>query len=82
MTTCHKCGGTEIATGKIGRSSEEYFSDIVFEPDGMRFLALTLEHGTKLLGESYACVKCGTVWSQTDPEALRDFIRKYCKNQS
>jgi len=79
MTTCHKCGATEIAKGKIRRSSEEFYSDIVFGPDDLRFLTLTLESGTKLQGESYACLKCGTVWSQTDPAALRDFVQKHCK---
>ena len=82
MTKCFKCGGTEIAKGKIRRSSEEFFSDIVFGPDTARFLTLALEHGTKLHSESYACLKCGTVWSQTDPNALRDFIRKHCKSPS
>ena len=83
MTTCYKCGGTEIVKGKIRRSSEEFFSDIVFGPDGTRrFLAMTFQHGTKLQGESYACLKCGTVWSQTDPEALRTFIQKHYKKQS
>ena len=82
MTTCYKCGGTEIAKGKIRRSSEEFYSDIVFGPDDLRFLTLTLERGTKLQGDSYACLKCGAVWSQTDPDALRDFIRKHCKSQS
>jgi hypothetical protein len=82
MTTCFKCGGVEIAKGKIRRSSEEFFSDIVFGPDGIGFLSFTIEHGTKLQGESYACFKCSAVWSQTDPEALRAFIRKHCKSQS
>jgi len=81
MTTCFKCGGTEIAKGKIRLSSEEFFSDIVFGPDGLSFLTLTLDRGTKLHKESYACLKCGAVWSQTDPDALRDFIQKNCKRQ-
>jgi len=80
MTNCFKCGGTEIVKGKITRSSEEYFSDIVFGPEGIRFLTVTLQHGTKLEPESYACLSCGSVWSQTDPKALKDFIRKHCKN--
>ena len=82
MTLCFKCGGTEIVRGKIRRSSEEYFSDIVFGPDGLRFLTLTVAKGTKLQGESYACLKCGAVWSQTDPDALRAFVQKHCKSQS
>jgi len=82
MTSCFKCGSTEIVKGKIRRSSEEYFSDIVFGPDGLRFLTLTLGKGTELEGDSYACLKCGAVWSQTDPETLRAFVRKHCKSQS
>ena len=83
MTTCFKCSGTEIVKGKIRRSSEEFFSDIVFGPDGTRrFLALTFDHGTKLQGESYACLKCGAVLSQTDPDALRAFIQKHYKSES
>lgn len=82
MTKCFRCGGTEIAKGKITRSSEDYFSDIVFGPDDLRFLTVTLKYGTQLQPESYACLSCGAVWSQTDPKALRDFIRKHCKRPS
>ena len=82
MTKCFKCGGTEIVKGKITRSSEDYFSDIVFGPEGLRFLTLTSRHGTKLQPESYACLGCGAVWSQTDANALREFIRKHCKPQA
>jgi len=82
MTKCFKCGGTEIAKGKITRSSDEYFSDIVFGPEGLRFLTVTLNHGTKLHPESYTCLECGTVWSETDPKALKEFIRKRCKGAS
>jgi len=79
MTKCNKCGGTEIVKGKITRSSDEFFSDIVFGPDDLRFLTLTLKHGTPLQPESFACLGCGAVWSQTDPKALRNFIGKHCK---
>jgi predicted nucleic-acid-binding Zn-ribbon protein len=82
MTKCFKCGGTEIAKGKIRRSSEEFFSDIVFGPEDIPFLTLTLKRGTRLQPESYACLTCGTVWSQTDPNALKDFMREHCKGPS
>ena len=55
----------ECCDGKITRSSEQYFSDIVFGPDGLRLIAVTLKRGTPLQPESYACLGCGTVWSQT-----------------
>ncbi len=67
-----------IVRGKITTNGEGY-SVVVFGPDKIRFLALTLQHGTKLETQSYACQNCGTVWSQTDPIALRKFIRKHCK---
>ena len=79
MTKCLNCGGTEIVKGKIARSTEEFFSDIVFQPQGIRFLSTALKHGTKFKPESFACLSCGTVWSQTDPNALREFIAKHCK---
>ncbi len=82
MTKCFKCGGTEIVRGKISRSSQEYFSDLVFEPEGLRFFTLTLQHGTRMEPVSYACLNCGTVWSETSPSALREFIQKHCKSQS
>ncbi len=82
MTKCFKCGGTEIVRGKISRSSQEYFSDLVFEPEGLRFFTLTLQHGTTMDPVSYACLNCGTVWSETSPSALREFIQKHCKSQS
>jgi hypothetical protein len=79
MTKCFKCGSAEIAKGKITRSSEEFFSDIVFGPNGLRFLTLTTQRGTKLNSESCACLECGMVWSSTDPKALKEFIKKNCK---
>jgi hypothetical protein len=82
MIKCLKCGGIEIVRGKISRSSEECFSDIVFQPDGLRFFTFTLQHGTSLDSLSYACLDCGTVWSGTSPSALREFIRKHCEKQN
>jgi len=82
MTKCFKYGGTEIAKGKITRSSEEYFSDVVFGPEELRFLTVTLKHGTKLQPVSYACLTCGAVWSETDPKALQEFIRKHCNGST
>jgi hypothetical protein len=82
MTKCFKCGGTDITKGQISRSMKEYFSDLVFAPDGLRFLAATINCGTRLEPDSYACLSCGSVWSQTDPAALKDFMRKHCKQPS
>jgi len=82
MTKCLKCGGTELAKGKITRPSSAILMPVVFEPDGLRVLTFTLNHGTALQPDSYACLACGTVWSQTDQNDLREFIRKHCKNPS
>lgn len=78
---CFKCGGTEIAKGEImvsGKGKGGLFSYNVFQPETLRFLTFTLTNGTKLETKSYACLGCGTVWSQTDAEALREFIQKHC----
>jgi hypothetical protein len=40
----------------------------------IRFLAL--HDGTGVKAESYACLTCGSVWCQTDPEALGKVIRR------
>jgi hypothetical protein len=45
----------------------------VFRPDKLRFLTLTLVNGKTLAPERYACLSCGAVWSQTNPDALKDF---------
>jgi hypothetical protein len=79
MTKCLNCGGTDIVKGKISRTGDEFFSDIIFKPEGLRFLATTLTHGTKFNLESLACLGCGLVWTHTDPKALREFVTKYCK---
>jgi hypothetical protein len=80
MVTCYKCGREDIAKGTIYGGSDAAFS--VFKPDDVRFFSLTYKGGTDLRKESYACLACGSVWSQTDPSALRKFIRKRCKRPS
>ncbi len=78
---CFKCGGKEIVKGEItvsGKGKGGLFSFNIFQPDTLRFLTLTLTNGTKLETHSYACLNCGTVWSQADVDALREFIRKHC----
>lgn len=79
MIKCIRCGGSDAVTGRITRSSKEYFSDVVFGPEGIRFLTVTVRPGTKLDPEGHACLDCGTVWSHTDPAALREFIQKHCR---
>jgi hypothetical protein len=78
-TKCPKCGGAEIARGRISMSTGHYLWGMVFEPEGRRFLTLSTMSGTFLNPDSYACLGCGVVWSQTDPKALKDFIGKHCK---
>ena len=80
MIKCLKCGGEDIAKGTIYGGSDSAFN--VFKPDDLRFFSITYKGGTDLRGGSYACLTCGSVWSQTDPLALRKFIRKHCKRPS
>jgi hypothetical protein len=81
MMKCFKCGGGDIAKGEIFVRSDSS-ANMVFEPEGIRFFSFTYAHGTKLRQERYACLTCGIVWSQTNPSALREFIRKYRKRPS
>jgi hypothetical protein len=69
----HLVKGKLEITGSLGR-----LPDLVFRPDRSRFFALTLAHGTPVDRESYACLGCGSVWSETNPKALREFIDKHC----
>jgi hypothetical protein len=82
MEKCCARGSTEIARGKIARSCEEFYSDIVFKPAGLRFLTLALTTGTSLAEESFACLACGLVWSLTNPVELREFIARHCKTRN
>ena len=77
MTKCYKCGGTEIVAGKIKTSRDSGFMDTFFLPSDLQFLVAALGKGTRLYGESYACLNCGSVWSETEASELREFIRKY-----
>jgi hypothetical protein len=77
---CFKCGGTQIAKGELEATHRDFLTEILFRPDKLRFLTLTLAHGTTLDTESFACLSCGTVWSQTNPDALKDFIQKHCRH--
>jgi hypothetical protein len=56
-----------------------HFPELVFNPGKIRFLALTLAHGTPVDKESYACLSCGFVWSETNPQALSEFIKQHCR---
>src|SRR5690242_2491810 len=77
---CFRCGGTQLVKGKLEiTGSSGRLTDLVFNPGKIRFLALTLSHGTPVDKESYACLGCGCVWSEINPEALREFIKKHCK---
>jgi hypothetical protein len=78
-TKCPKCGGIEIAKGRLTLSFGHYLSGMVFEPEGRRLFTLSVMPGSFIAPQSYACLGCGAVWSQTDPKALRDFIGKHCK---
>jgi hypothetical protein len=79
MTKCYKCGGTEIAKGKI-TMGQQVFATLVFQPEGIKFFSFSLSQGTVLAPASRACLSCGTVWTETNAEALKEFIHKNCKS--
>lgn len=82
MTKCPKCSGNDISKGRLTLSAGHHLSGMAFEPEGRRFFTLTITPGTALHPESYACLQCGAVWSQTDPKALKDYISAHCKKSN
>jgi hypothetical protein len=80
MTTCFKCGGTEIVVGQIKTSRDSsWLRDTYFLPADLRLMTAIFGKGVRLCRDSYACVGCGTVWSETETGELREFIREHSK---
>ena len=77
MLECLKCRSARVVQGKIVPSDGG--TGAVFQPHGIRFLAMTLTYGTALSDESFGCLDCGLVWSSAPPEKLAAFIRKHCE---
>jgi uncharacterized membrane protein YuzA (DUF378 family) len=53
--------------------------DAYFLPDDLRLMTAIFGKGVRLCRDSYACVGCGTVWSETEAGELREFIREHSK---
>ncbi len=76
---CLKCHSQRVVEGSFmypGKDSP------VFEPKGLRFLAWTFAHGTRLRRDGFACLDCGLVWGSTDAGKLREFVRKHCDQRT
>ena len=77
MKKCPQCGGLRIVSGRF----TEYGGSgtVVFRPDTLRSLAITLSGGAELNRESLACRDCGLVWNFADPAVLNKFLRRHCR---
>ncbi len=80
MPECLKCKSENVISGCVVNHDCE--QPAVFRPQGLRFLALTLNQGPQLADQGYACLDCGLVWSSTAPDKLATFIRKHCEPKS
>lgn len=80
MINCIKCSSIEIAKGDLTvNNGNVFFCDMVFRPARTKFITFTIDKGTKIEQESYACLNCGMVYSQCNPTDLKGFISKNCK---
>jgi hypothetical protein len=72
---CPKCDAKTVVAGRFqGMEQRGKF----FEPTGMRFFNFRLSgRGVSCPGPVRACLKCGHVWTQLEPEDLRTFIDKH-----
>jgi predicted nucleic-acid-binding Zn-ribbon protein len=78
---CLKCRGTRIARGELTTSGGKSF-DVVFKPLGVQLFKFTDKGGVGIPKNGYACLDCGTVWSQIDAVALTGFIDANCKQSA
>ena len=78
--TCPKCGCDKTVTGR-------YFDRIsgggrqFFRPDQLKLITL---HSPDLLPKEQAftaCVKCGHLWNELDPQELRNVVERCCSDE-
>jgi hypothetical protein len=72
---CPRCESKRVATGRV--RAGKYIP--TFEADGMRILpslAAIFDPEFAVDKATWACVACGLVWTELNPEALRDRLRK------
>lgn len=76
MPQCLQCNSQRVTKGRV--ENYENHQPAIFRPDGLRTFTFTLNGGTQLSENAYACLDCGLVWSSTQADKLAAFIRKHC----
>lgn len=79
MNPCPRCGGRNFVSGKLTAAES---SEVVFRPDSLRILTITLKGGPVIQSECMACRDCGYLSTQVDKNALERFIARHCDEPS
>jgi hypothetical protein len=72
---CPKCDAKAVVAGNLNERSRG--GGRCFEPTGMRFFQFRWRQGVYCPEPIQACLKCGHVWTDLQPEDLRTFIDKH-----
>ncbi len=67
---CPRCQSRKVVEGQLGEST-------LFYPSRPLFKALKGKPVPLTKAQSYACARCGLVWSELEAESLQLNIRKY-----
>jgi hypothetical protein len=78
--TCPKCGAKATTRGRFHAPNAWGQR---FSPDGMKFFDLSLvANEVDCPGPVRACLACGHIWADLDPEGLRAYIDKHGKAEA
>jgi len=80
MNICIRCKGSNTVTGKIRCWQNNV--GIAFKPDNMKFWSFSLTNGVTISKISNACLDCGLIWNEANPDELKSFVSKKCKNRN
>lgn len=75
---CPKCGSQKVVSGRLLSSDQS--STAIFRPDTVRFFSFSLLGGVPVASDpGRACLDCGLIWAQADPEKLAKFVSTHCR---
>ena len=78
MTECPHCHSKNLREGTF--SNDDMAHGILFQPANVKFFTGWLR-GTRCNDKVTACLDCGLVWTFTPAQELRQFLRKYSKQE-
>jgi hypothetical protein len=78
MSACPACAAEQIVEGRLLPSGDDGWVTY-FYPKGLKFFAISRSVSLKDGQIFSACTSCGHVWSNVDPEELRELLAKSSK---